>query len=158
MMTRLIMFREAWAWLDEEERLYRRLLGDCSSILHLFSGESDLGDVRIDVTGKATHRIFIKPHEKNYKLPFSDASFDAVIADPPWFNQYFIWLSREAFRLARKKVLIITDRWFIAPSPPYNKTWRLDKIYVVKRVSPLVKLVFLYKNTNKTLESLTMNG
>ena len=145
-------FKESWVWDDTEEKLYRRLLKGCKTVLHLFSGRSSLGTVRVDEKNfpEVTHRVRIKPVE-GFRLNFEDASFDAVVADPPWINRYLTWLSKEAFRIARRKVLIITGCFWLEPHKKYAQAWRLKHLYVVKRVSPVVKLVFLYERSHPLL-------
>jgi len=136
-------FREAWAWTDGEEKLYKKLLRGYKPILHLFSGRSRLGDVRIDRENfpEVTHQMEIKP-SKEFRLPFPDRSFDATIFDPPWINQYFVWASYEVPRVTRRRIVAITGNFWWEPHKKYG--FKLTGIYVVKLVSPVVKLVFIY--------------
>jgi len=144
-------FQESWAWLDKEERLYAKLLKGYHPILHLFSGKSMLGDVRVDQENftQVTHQIRIEP-SKNYKLPFRDMEFDACIFDPPWINQYMIWTTKEVPRVTRRRIIAITGNFWWEPK---SKAWKLTKIYVVKMVSPVVKLVFVYDKINSILDA-----
>ena len=136
-------FREAWAWTEREEELYRQLLRGYKPVLHLFSGRSKLGDVRIDKENfpEVTHRMKINP-SRNFRLPFPSNSFDACIFDPPWINQYFIWASYEVPRVTRRRIVAITGNFWWEPHKKYG--FKLSRIYVVKLVSPVVKLVFVY--------------
>jgi len=141
-------FREGWAWADGEEKLYAVLLRGYKPVLHLFSGRSRLGDVRIDCEAfpQVTHRLKIVAR-RDYHLPFPDDYFDATIFDPPWVNQYLLWTAFEVPRVTRRRVVAITGNFWWEPRAP---GWQLTKIYVVKQVSPVAKLVFVYDKT--TLE------
>jgi len=149
---RILVWREAWAWTDKEEKLYAKLLKGYKPVLHLFSGRSRLGDVRIDKESfpEVTHRIEIKP-SLDYRLPFADGEFDATILDPPWINQYFIWTSYEVPRVTRRRIVAITGMWWWEPAKPYFYAWKLSHIYVVKKVSPVCKLVFVWDRAADTI-------
>ena len=151
--NRVTRFREAWVWLKEEEKLYAQFLKGYHPIIHLFCGKSSLGDVRVDCEDfpNVTHRIEIKP-EKGFKLPFEDKSFDACIFDPPWINPMFVWTAWEVPRITRRRIVAITGcHWW----EPQDKGWKLTALYVLKRISPNVRLVFVYDFVNQTLESAT---
>ena len=151
-MNIVTKFKEAWAWSRKEEELYRQLLRNYRPVLHVFSGRSTLGDVRIDCENfpEVTHRIRIVP-SLDFKLPFRDNEFEAAIADPPWINQYMIWLSHELPRVASRRIIVITDRFWWEPHKKYRGKFTLTRIYVVKKISPVVKLVFVYDNKNQAL-------
>lgn len=150
MRKTLTRFKEAWAWIQEEEKLYAKMLRGYKPVIHLFSGKSKLGDVRIDRENfpNITHQIEIKPN-KTFKLPFEDKSFDACIFDPPWINQYFVWAAFEIPRITRRRIIAITGNFWWEPHKKYG--FRLSKIYVVKLISPLAKLVFVYDQVNQYL-------
>ncbi len=145
-------FRESWAWCEKEEKLYAKLLRGYKPVLHLFSGKSRLGDVRIDAEGfpEVTHRIRVVPTE-DYMLPFRDDEFDAVIFDPPWVNQYILWTTKEVPRVARRRIVAVTGCFWWEPHKKYLSSWKLTKIYVLKKVSPVVKLVFVYDRISQPL-------
>jgi len=137
------MFRRAWLWSKEEERLYAKLC--IGRVLHLFSGYSLFGEVRVDIDSPhATHKIDLSEG----KLPFKDLEFDTIIADPPWAGP-LIWdrwsnLMREIVRVAKKRVIFILGNLiYLLPKP-----FHLSKIYVVKRISPQVKLVYVWDRKN----------
>lgn len=54
-----------------------------SSILHLFGGKSEYG-VRLDIKPEVKPDVVGDCHY----LPFLDDSFDMVVADPPYSNEY----------------------------------------------------------------------
>ena len=136
------LFREAWLWSDSEEKLYAKF---CEGrVLHLFSGKSMLGDVRIDIheDSAANMRIDLS---KAIKLPFEDLSFDTTIADPPWAGPQ-IWnnwmtLMKEIVRVTRKRVIFILGNLIYLLPPPFI----LTKIYIVKKISPQVKIVYIWE-------------
>jgi DNA modification methylase len=56
------------------------------SILHLFSGNSKIGDIRVDIWEgeNVTHNIKVL----DYLKELSDESFDVIIADPPYNSKF----------------------------------------------------------------------
>ena len=141
------MFKPAWLWSKQEERLYAKL---CKGrVLHLFSGRSLLGEIRIDIdTPEATMKIDLSKG----KLPFEDLEFDTIIADPPWTGpktwDNWINLMHEVVRVARKRIVFILGNLFYFLPKPF----KLTKIYVVKRISPQVKLVYVWDRQDKVLD------
>ncbi len=116
-------------WPEEVEAFLKTLF--VGKTLHLCSGKSLLGDIRLDndpsnkpdVVGDAT------------KTPFKNASFGTVLCDPP-YNGKFQWnhdLLVEIARVAKKR--IIFQHWFIPARGDggYKKafeTWKLSSVYV----------------------------
>jgi hypothetical protein len=141
------MFREAWLWSEEEEKLYANLC--IGRTLHLFSGKSGLGDVRVDISSaQATHRIDLSQGH----LPFQDLEFDTTIADPPWIGPQ-IWdgwekLLREMVRVTRKRIILILTNLIWMLPPPFA----LKHIYVVKKISPQVKLVYVWERDAESMD------
>jgi len=146
----ITMFREAWMWSEAEEKLYSSLC--VGRTLHLFSGRSLLGDVRVDIDSPvATHKIDLSEG----KLPFNDMEFDTVIADPPWAGpknwSKWINLMHEIVRVCRKRVIFILGNLiYLLPKP-----FELKKIYVVKKISPQVKLVYVWERSEAPVNSYT---
>ena len=142
------MFREAWMWSEPEERLYAKLCE--GKVLHLFSGRSLLGDVRVDIDSPvATHKIDLSQG----KLPFKDLEFDTVIADPPWAGpqNWDKWenLMHEIVRVCKKRVIFILGNLiFLLPKP-----FKLKKIYLLKKISPQIKLVYVWEREEAILDS-----
>jgi len=140
------MFREAWVWCEQEERLYAKLCK--GKILHLFSGTSLLGDVRVDIDNPmATHKIDLQEG----KLPFQNLEFDTVISDPPWAGpkNWKNWeiLMKEITRVAKKRIIFILGNLiFLLPKP-----FKLEHVYVLKRISPQVKLVYVWDRKDMVL-------
>jgi len=140
------MFREAWMWCKKEERLYSKLC--VGKTLHLFSGRSSLGIVRVDIDSPvATHKIDLSEG----RLPFKDLEFETTIADPPWFgpSTWENWekLMSEIVRVTRRRVIFILGNLiYLLPKP-----FKLSKIYVLKRISPQVKLVYVWERKNGVL-------
>lgn len=75
-------FRRAWSWPLEIENKIRSL---CEGLtLHVCSGDSTIGDVRLDLTKPATIKGDM------FHLPFRPESFDTVLCDPPWHLPYHL--------------------------------------------------------------------
>lgn len=141
------LFREAWVWSDAEERLYAKLC--IGKVLHLFSGKSLFGDVRVDLLhSEATHQIDLSQGE----LPFPDLSFDTTIADPPWFGPQtwdkWMKLISEIVRVTRKRVIFVLGNLIYMLPPPFQ----LTHVYVVKKISPQVKLVYVWDRLDDVLK------
>jgi len=134
------IFKEAWMWSESEEKLYAKLC--VGRTLHLFSGRSELGDVRIDIDSPvATHRIDLSEG----RLPFQDLEFDTTISDPPWAGprNWNNWtnLMREIVRVTRKRVIFVLGNLiYLLPRP-----FTLKHVYVLKKISPQVKLVYVWE-------------
>ena len=134
------MFKEAWMWSEPEEKLYAKIC--VGRILHLFSGRSGLGDVRIDIDSPvATHRIDLSEGG----LPFQDLEFDTTISDPPWAGpkNWDKWMNlmHEIVRVTRKRVIFILGTLMFSLPKPFV----LKHVYVVKKISPQVKLVYVWE-------------
>lgn len=101
--------RKLWIWSFDEAAFYSAKLVGTS--LHVCSGRSTVGDVRIDLYEEAT----IKADYRH--LPIRDKAFDSVICDPVWGKSEPIhlgiknWLF-ELVRVARKRIIIIHNTLF----------------------------------------------
>jgi SAM-dependent methyltransferase len=73
-------FRKAWSWPREIEAKIKDLCE--GKVLHVCSGESTIGDVRIDLEKKADVKASM------FNLPIRPESFDTVLCDPPWELPY----------------------------------------------------------------------
>ncbi|MEM5867618.1 MAG: methyltransferase domain-containing protein [Candidatus Aenigmatarchaeota archaeon] len=131
------LFKEAWVWSQKEEWLYKQL---CEGFtLHLCSGKSMLGDLKVDLILKADIKADM------YASPFKDESFDTVICDPPWFGpkNWDEWkrFVDEICRVAKHKiVLVLGNLMLLLPKP-----WKLFRVYILKRISPQVKVVYVWE-------------
>jgi len=132
------LFKRAWVWSRAEEKLYAKLC--VGSVLHLCSGYSDLGDCRVDINPGAKPDIVADIHY----LPFKDQSFDTIIIDPPWYGpqNWMQWerIASEMVRIARKRIIVILGNLFYMLPKPFE----LKDVYIVKRISPQVKLVYVW--------------
>jgi len=132
------LFKKAWVWSKAEEQLYARLC--VGSVLHLCSGYSDIGDCKLDINPDAKPNIVADVHY----LPFKDQSFDTIIVDPPWHGPqtWMQWeqMMKEMIRIARKRiVMILGNLIYILPKP-----FELREVYIVKKISPQIKLVYVW--------------
>ncbi|MEM3670026.1 MAG: methyltransferase domain-containing protein, partial [Nitrososphaerota archaeon] len=79
-----------------------------SPSLHVFCGESRLGDVRVDLFTDADVRA------DGFRLPFRDNVFMSIVSDPPWNMPYHLRprLAKEFFRVLRPGgKLILNAPW-----------------------------------------------
>jgi hypothetical protein len=101
--------------------------------LHVCSGKSLLGDVRLDTDAANSPDIICDASNMREKVP--DASFETVLCDPP-YNGKFQWnhdLLDELARVSSKR--IIFQHWFIPANKDgrYKKAqdkWALSECYV----------------------------
>lgn len=75
-------FKKAWSWPTEIEAKIKSLLE--GEVLHVCSGESQIGNVRIDLSKSADIRADM------FWLPIRPESFDTVLCDPPWNLPYHV--------------------------------------------------------------------
>jgi len=117
-------FQKAWSWPNSVEKFISSLI--FSPSLHVFCGESSLGDIRVD--------LYIDADVKAdaFHLPFRDNYFASVVADPPWHLAYHLRpkLIREIVRVLRpggqliwncvwwpnSKSIKLTEVWFAKPN------------------------------------------
>jgi hypothetical protein len=131
------LFREAWVWSQSEEFLYRQLCEGYT--LHLCCGTSRLGNVRADLMFQADVKADM------FNLPFLNQAFDTIICDPPWFgpkswNKWKRFMG-EICRVARHRIILVLGNLiFLLPKP-----WSLFRVYVLKRITPQVKLVYVWQ-------------
>lgn len=137
----IMRFKEAYRWTYDEEKLYSTFLE--SPILHLCCGKSLLGDVRVDIDSKVRPDIV----SDQLHLPFKNQSFQTAIYDPPWINNQNAWAGYELARVVRKRVVAISGTFWVEIPKPFV----LKHIFVLKKVSPVVKLVFVYENPHGEL-------
>lgn len=75
-----IRWRPAWIWPEATEVLIREQIEDVPGpVIHVCSGSSTLGDVRIDL-----HHPRAQVHADARCLPLADESAGCVVMDPPW--------------------------------------------------------------------------
>lgn len=105
-------------WPDEVSDVIQGLLIPKS--LHVCSGRSPLGDMRVDLDPLNNPDVIADAAN----LPFDDESFESVLCDPP-YNGKFQWnhdLLCELSRVAKQR--IIFQHWFIpADSEGRWKKW-----------------------------------
>lgn len=115
-------------WPEEVEEFIGTLL--IPDTVHVCSGKSLLGDIRVDlyeesadVTADAT------------SLPFEDDSFKTALCDPP-YNGRFQWnhdMLSELSRVASER--IVFQHWFIPADPDglwkkFKSKFELSQVYV----------------------------
>ena len=139
------LFKRAWIWSESEEKLYAKLC--IGSTLHLCSGYSELGDVRLDVLEDSKPTVVADVHY----LPFRGFSFDTIIIDPPWHGpkNWMKWelMVKDMIRVARKRIIIILGNlMYILPKP-----FVLKEVYIIKKISPQIKHVYVWDRISENL-------
>lgn len=107
-------------WPHSVESVLRGLLIPTS--LHVCSGHSQLGDIRLDSDRAISPDIV----GDAARLPFADQSFNSVLCDPP-YNGRFQWnhdVLSELSRVARRR--IIFQHWFM-PADQHGRWRKLHK-------------------------------
>ena len=67
---------------SEVERILKKLVAGSDKVLHLYSGRSDIGNIRVDLEQpEATHKMTV---EEYISSDFGCQRFDWVILDPPY--------------------------------------------------------------------------
>lgn len=102
-----LLFKKCWVWPKDAEIKIKALMQGFS--LHVCSGESDLGDVKLDLRGTVDVRgsmLF---------LPFKPGTFDTVVCDPPWELSYsvrsrLLYQLRDSLKPGGR--LIFKSMWF----------------------------------------------
>ena len=116
-----LLYRKAWRWpLQVESYLRSRARG---FTVHVCSGESSLGDIRIDSN---TEKANIKAD--CLELPLREDIADTVICDPPWEMQYHLRgkLVKELRRILKPGGRLI----FNAPFSPKQPGLIVEEILV----------------------------
>jgi len=120
-----LRFRKAWRWPERIEKLIRSLMK--GSVLHVCSGDSKLGSVRIDLYKEADIKADM------FHLPIRPQSFDTVICDPPWKTPYhkrprLLFELRDALKPGGRLIL---NAPFLARVPCLKE----EKTYIVEPVA-----------------------
>lgn len=118
-------------WNDAIEDVLKGLF--VGKTLHLCSGYSQLGDIRIDIDPRVNPDLILDI--ENMKGKVGDKTFDTVLCDPP-YNGKMQWnhnLLSEIARIAKQR--IIFQHWFIPATPNglYKKAqehFALSDLYV----------------------------
>jgi len=138
-----LRFRKAWRWPDRIEKLIRSLVK--GSVLHVCSGDSKIGSVRIDLYKSADIKADM------YHLPIRPQSFDTIVCDPPWNIPYH---KRHRLLFELRDVLkpggrLILNAFFLARVPCLKG----EKTYIVEPVAAWrnISLVTTYRKVQAQL-------
>jgi len=122
-MSKRLRFVKAWKWPKDIEALIAMHNEPLS--LHVCSGSSKIGDIRLDLYELADIRGDM------FHLPFRDSIFSTVICDPPW--KLPIHLRPKLLFELRDKVGIggklILNAPFVPPIPKMKKI----RTYLIQR-------------------------
>ncbi len=115
--VRQLEFRPAFMWEEEIEEFVKKKMKGYT--LNVPCGNSELGDVRLDVDSNLSMRgayDFFKD-----ELDFPDNTFDTIISDPPWKIGYYF----------RPKLFFkLVEKCKIGGQIIYNATWIPTSKYV----------------------------
>ena len=142
----ILKFKKSWTWPDKVQDLLSLLLEAPS--LHIFSGSSNLGDVRVDISEKCDLRADC------LHLPFRDEVFQTTFGDPPWHMAKHLRAKcmYELRRVTRVHgLLIINANW----NPNRMKgTVLIEPIYVSPSKMPFgnTALIMRYYKTHHEAE------
>jgi|TARA_R100000149_G_C5849009_1_gene118388 hypothetical protein len=122
-MKKIAKWIKSWEWPDEISENVRSLL-EPGQTLHICSGNSDIGDVKIDLDPR---RADVQKGDMR-DLQFETNTFDNVIIDPPWKLGYYQRFRPfyEAVRVAKIGGLVIYNATWI----PYANNTELLNVYV----------------------------
>ena len=122
-MKKIAKWIKSWEWPDEISENVRSLL-EPGQTLHICSGNSDIGDVKVDLDPR---RADVQKGDMR-DLQFETNTFDNVIIDPPWKLGYYQRFRPfyEAVRVAKIGGLVIYNATWI----PYANNTELLNVYV----------------------------
>lgn len=124
-------FREGWVWPKPIDQWFERQLGNLTDpaprpIVHVCSGSSRLGEVRVD-----RYHAAAGVKADMLKLPFKDGAFGTTICDPPYELrlQERAKLMFELARITRAGGRLL----FKAPWHPFEGHWRDMTVTIATR-------------------------
>jgi len=136
-------FKKAWSWPESVEKFISLFL--VSPSLHIFCGESDLGDIRVDLHTDADVKA------DAFHLPFRNESFQTIVADPPWHLAYHLRpkLIREIARVLRTSGKLIWN----APWWPNSRHLKVEEVWYAKpntyRICPIILIAVKLPNIQR---------
>jgi len=118
-----LRFVKVWAWPKDIEALISANIRPLS--LHVCSGHSKLGDVKLDLYEGADVKGDM------FHLPFRDKIFNTVICDPPWKLPIHLRpkLLFELRDKVRPKGILILNAPFVPPIPKMKRV----RTYLIQR-------------------------
>jgi len=126
-----------WVWWDKEAEIYERLTK--SPCLHVCSGKSDLGDVRIDLDPTLKPNIVADMN----MLPIRDRMFESAIIDPP----YYYKAQRDAMRYLYELKRVARKVILIHKGLPLITGMKLLGLRIIKQIPGIqVKIVSIWEN------------
>ena len=136
-------FKKAWSWPESVEKFISLFL--VSPSLHIFCGESDLGDIRVDLHTDADVKA------DAFHLPFRNESFQTIVADPPWHLAYHLRpkLIREIVRVLKTGGKLIWN----APWWPNSRHLKVEEVWYAKpntyRICPIILIAVKLPNIQR---------
>lgn len=116
----MTQYIEAFHWPATIERWLSTTVSE-TPLLHVCSGTSKWGDIRVDLEMPADVQADWKG-----PWPFTDDQFGAVFADPPWDGSY----KREVASFMREALRVAPVAYLMSPWV-YGAAWaKLDRVWV----------------------------
>lgn len=114
--------KKSWIWDDTINSFM--LQKSQGYTLNLCSGNSPVGDVRVDLDKENDPDVVADMR----CLPFGDAVFDTVLWDPPWKIGYYQRMKPffECVRVCKPNGLVIVNSYWI----PHSKQVELEELWV----------------------------
>jgi len=131
-------YHDSWRWTKREEKIVHSYCR--GSILHLCSGKSKMGDIRMDLYQHATIKADV------LHLPFKSHSFDTIVCDPPWNMGFIARFWRELKRVAKRRIIVIS--WAMMNE---TRVWRLKAEKIIKRGVFQVKILAVYEKSGQDI-------
>jgi hypothetical protein len=142
-ISKKLLFKKAMVWeKDISDFVRSRMLG---YTLNIPCGDSEIGDVRIDVQERPTSTKQGDMRE----IPYPNETFDTVISDPPWkldyYNRWKPFL--ECVRVTKVGGRIIYNATWI----PASKQVDLEELWIRQSSSfANVSVLSVFKRTKNT--------
>jgi SAM-dependent methyltransferase len=131
------------------EKKLMNLLGNPEMILQPFGGDGEYG-LKVDISRNYCPDVIADAHN----LPFRDNSFDLVLLDPPYSNQYahtlygtgelhFTKYTSEAVRVAKPNGFIVVYHYYLSPRLCRTSWYHL--LVIVTRIFHKARIVSIFR-------------
>ena len=116
-------------------------ISDNDNTLHLFSGISDFGKVKIDINIEVNVDYYLDLSKD--RIPFEDNTFDLIYADPPYYDFKPYCFIDEAVRVLKPKCLLFILHQLVYKTP--KNTTRQDLIPITTGPNMRMRCLNVFK-------------
>ena len=125
---------KAWSWPEDVEQFIKSKIKGYT--LHACCGDSEIGDIKIDIKPQRDDVICKDVYELDYK-----EEFDTIVCDPPWkipihLRPKFLYPLRDA--LKPNGIIIFNSPW-----PPKVKGIQIEELYFRLSDWRNVRMIFI---------------